>query len=403
MRAKTIVVLLFLAALAAVAWMVRGRLAPSAPAPGQPPGGPTPAADAKPGRPGAPPVEITVLYGTEKRRWLEMAAGEFAKVRPEIKVNLVGKGSLEGAESILEGKDRPTLFSPADELALALLDADWQTKNGAPIVAREGDDAPQPLLITPLVFAIWEDRAAALKKSNGQKITWKVIHKAVTSNRGWPAVGGKPEWGFVKLGHTDPTRSNSGLQALLLMTYEFHGKRSGLKVEDVLDPKYQAFVAGIEKGVPRFEHSTGTFMTELVRFGPSKYDIAVVYENLVVEQIENAQGRWGNLRVYYPEVTLWSDHPIALLKAEWVTPAQREAGRAFAAFLRSRPMQERALAFGFRPGDPSVPIRTPDAANPFTRLAQYGLSVDLPPVATAPDAPVVRNLLTMWSRVVGPR
>ena len=66
-------------------------------------------------------------------------------------------------------------------------------------------------------------------------------------------------------------------------------------------------------------------------------------------------------------------------------------------------MQERALSYGFRPADPAVPIRTADSQNPYTRLAQYGVKVDIPPVATPPDGPVIRNLLTMWSRVVGPR
>jgi ABC-type sulfate transport system substrate-binding protein len=141
----------------------------------------------------------------------------------------------------------------------------------------------------------------------------------------------------------------------------------------------------------------------MVRFGPSKYDIAVVYENLAIAQLENAQGRWEPLRIYYPPVTLWSDHPAAVLTAEWVSPAQRDAGRALIAFLRSRPAQERALRFGFRPADPAVPIKTADAANPFARLAQYGVKVEIPPVADTPDGTVVRNLLMMWTRVVGTR
>ncbi len=116
--------------------------------------------------------------------------------------------------------------------------------------------------------------------------------------------------------------------------------------------------------------------------------------------MENAQGRWGNLRVYYPETTLWSDHPAAVLRAEWVTDAQRQAARTFIRFLRSRPRQERTLTYGFRPADPAVPIRTGDAQNPYTRLAQYGIKVEIPPVATPPDGPVIRNMLTMWSRVV---
>jgi hypothetical protein len=63
-------------------------------------------------------------------------------------------------------------------------------------------------------------------------------------------------------------------------------------------------------------------------------------------------------------------------------------------------MQERALSYGFRPADPAVPVRTSDGQNPYTRLAQYGVKVDIPPVATPPGGPVIRNLLTMWSRVV---
>ena len=116
-----------------------------------------------------------------------------------------------------------------------MLDADWQTKNRTELFDK-GEDAPQSLVITPLVFAIWEDRAQALLKAAGGHISWKTIHKAVASNRGWPAVGGKSEWGFVKLGHTDPTKSNSGMQALLLMTLEHYGKTSGLTIGDLLKP-----------------------------------------------------------------------------------------------------------------------------------------------------------------------
>jgi hypothetical protein len=52
------------------------------------------------------------------------------------------------------------------------------------------------------------------------------------------------------------------------------------------------------------------------------------------------------------------------------------------------------------PADPTAPVRTSDGQNPYTRLAQYGVKVEIPPVATPPSGPVIRNLLTMWSRVV---
>jgi len=345
-------------------------------------------------------TEISMLYGTEKQEWIEAAAADFQKEHPEIKLVLKGKGSIDAAQAIVDGAEKPTVFSPADSLIQNLLAADWQAKNKTELFSTSGEDQPQPLVITPLVFVIWEDRAQALLKEAGGSVTWAAIHKAVSSNKGWPAVGGQAAWGFVKLGHTDPTRSNSGLQALLLMTLEHTKKTSGLTVGDLLDPKYQAHIKEIEKGVARFETSTGTFMTDMIRFGPSKYDVAVVYENLAVSQIANAQGRWGSLKVYYPATTLWSDHPAGILNAEWVTPAQRQAARTWISYLRSRPVQEKALGYGFRPADPSVPLKTANANNPFTRLAEHGVKIDIPPVAQTPDGQVIRNLMMMWSRVV---
>ncbi|MCP3142808.1 substrate-binding domain-containing protein [Pyxidicoccus xibeiensis] len=396
MKPKVLIIIGFLAAVGGVFYLSSQRNAGTS---GQQGGGA--AEDARPTRPGEV-TEISFLYSTEKKDWVEAAAAAFQKEHPSIKLNLVGRGSLDAAQGILDGREKPTVWSPADSAVLRMLESDWATDpSRGPLFATDGEEAPQPLVITPLVFVVWEDRAEVLQKANaGKAVSWKAIHQAVASDQGWPAVGGKPEWGFVKLGHTDPTRSNSGLQALLLATMEYYNKRSGLTVGDLLDPKYQEWVKQLEKGVTRFETSTGTFMTDMVRFGPSKYDIAVVYENLAISQISNAQGRWGNLKVYYPALTLWSDHPAAVLQGSWVTPKQKAAALEWLRYLRSRPVQERALAFGFRPADPSVPLKTQDAANPFTRLASHGIQVDVPPVAEVPEGPVVRNLLTMWSRVV---
>ncbi|HKA91521.1 MAG TPA: substrate-binding domain-containing protein [Haliangiales bacterium] len=395
MKAKLVIVLGFLVAAGVLVFLGIRKKGGDGEAP---PGGTT----TTPKTP-ADAVEITFLYSTEKKDWIEAATVEFGKVHPEVKVNLVGKGSIDAAQDILDEKVKPTLWSPADGVILKMAADDWETKTKKPLFAREGEDAPQPLVVTPVVFAIWENRADVLMKASGGKVTWKAIHKAVTSNRGWPAIGGPEEWGFVKLGHTNPTRSNSGLMALLLMTFEFYGKRAGVEVGDVLKPDYQTFVAEIERGVTKFETSTGTFMIDMIRFGPSKYDIAVVYENLAIEQLENAQGRWGNLKVYYPDPTLWSDHPAGLLAADWSTEPQRKAARLYLAFLRAKPQQELALSYGFRPADPSVAVKTTDPRNPWNRLAPYGISVDVPTAATVPEGPVVRNLMMMWSRVVGGR
>ena len=396
MKPKAAIVIAFVVAALALVFFVRHKSGKEDDAGG----GSGPAGHVDPAKPTAW-TEIQVVYSTEKKNWIETLATEFGKANPDIKVTLVGEGSILAAQDILDGKLQPTVWSPADTMAMNLLASDWQTKNHASVIATSGDDAPQPLLLTPLVFVAWQDRADALVKASGGAISWKAISKAVTSPQGWPAVGGQARWGFVKLGHTDPTRSNSGLQALYLMSLEYYGKPK-IAIEDLLDPKYQDFIKGIEKGVTKFEASTGTFMTDMLRFGPSKYDIAVVYESLAISEINDAAGRWGKLKVYYPSTTIWSDHPIALLQGAWVTDAQKAAGRKLIAFLRSKPAQQRALEFGFRPADTSVPIVTNDPRNPFTLHAADGITVDVPPAAATPDGPVVRNLMMMWTRVVQP-
>jgi hypothetical protein len=396
MKAKIAIVGVFLLAVLLIlarTWKGKGDDAPTSVNGAD--GGPV----AKPD-PAAGPVEISMMYSTEKKSWIEDAAAGFKKDHPEIKLTLLPKGSIAAGQAIVDDKEKPTVWSPADSTMMGLAVSDWRTKGRGDLFATQGDDAPQSLVLSPIVFVIWEDRAEALLKASKGQITWKTLRKALTSPQGWSSVGGKPQWGFVKLGHTDPTQSNSGVSALYLMSLEYYAPKPTIDVGDLLKPEYQAFVKDIEKGVTKFESSTGTFMTDMVRFGPSKYDIAVVYENLAISEIENAQGRWGNLKVYYPQITLWSDHPAGIVQGDWVTEPQRVAARTWLAYLRSRPMQERALGLGFRPGDSSVPVKSADATNPWTRQAPYGIQVEVPPVAKTPDAAVVRNLMTMWTRLM---
>ncbi len=348
-----------------------------------------------------PKTQIPFLYSTEKKEWIERAVGEFTKQNPGIDVKLEGKGSLEAVQAILDGAAKPVVWSPADNVALTLLDDDWKQKHAKNIIAGSGDDKPEALVLTPLVFVAWEDRGKALE-TDGDKtvdIDWPRIEYAVSSPKGWAAsLGGKKDWGFVKLGHTNPTKSNSGLQTLILMAYSFHNKRSGLEVGDVLDDKFQDFVKRVERGVPKFGDSTGSFMNDMVLYGPSKYDIVVVYENLAIQSIPNAQGRWGNLRIYYPKQTMWSSHPAAVLQADWVSVEQREAAHKLIKFLRTTEQQKLALQYGFRPADPSVGLKGAD--NPFEKATAFGVKLDLPSVVEPPPAPVIHNLMEMWSRII---
>ena len=120
--------------------------------------------------PPARATEISMLYSSEKKEWIEAAAATFQKAHPEIKLTLTAMGSLDAAQAIVDGKEKPTLFSPADSLVENLVASDWKSAGRPDLFVTSGEDAPQPLVITPLVYVVWEDRAAALLKASGGTI-----------------------------------------------------------------------------------------------------------------------------------------------------------------------------------------------------------------------------------------
>jgi hypothetical protein len=351
------------------------------------------------------PVTVTIWYSTEKRAWLEQAAAQFAASNPRVggrplRIELVGLGSremaLRTAARDWRGAPPPTVVGPASSMALQLLEREWAARNGgAPIVAGEA----RPLALTPLVAIVWRERAGVLLP-NGEARLWQDLHDAIADPNGWQGRGGRPEWGFVKLSHTSPLTSNSGAQALLLMSYAYFNKTSGLTAADLADPGFQQWLATIERAVLNFDDSTGTQMTNVVQFGPSRYDVVLVYENLALEYLEAARSRWGDLQIIYPPATIFSDHPYAVLDAPWVSGQQREGARMFGDFLLSRAQQEAALTrYGFRPADPGVPVVSNDPNNPFNRYSNFGARTDIAAQVEIPGGDVVAALIDMWERL----
>lgn len=337
-------------------------------------------------------VRIGIAYGTEKKRWLDGAVEEFAKM-PEgkgIEVKLIPMGSLEGAKAILSGDERIHVWSPASALYKDVFVQDWQAKHGADPIVR-GDN----LALTPMVFVMWEERYRAFAEKF-KELSFKTIGEALKEKGGWDAIAGKPEWGLFKFGHTDPNQSNSGLMTLVLMAYDYHNQCRDLTLKEILSLPFQDWLQGLERGVSGLVHSTGTMMRDMVLRGPSTYDALMVYENVAIDYLKNAEGRWGTLRVVYPERNTWNENPYYIIDADWSTQEQREAADAFLDFLLSEPIQKRSLVHGFRPGNPAVAIKF--ASSPFVVYEQYGLKIDIPAVCNPPRAEVINNLLASWLR-----
>jgi ABC-type glycerol-3-phosphate transport system substrate-binding protein len=350
--------------------------------------------------PPAAKVAVPLLFSTEKEEWLREAIADFEKVHPEVDVQLDGKGSLEAVRALLAGEKKPVLWSPADSLAVNLLAVQWQLAKGADPIVRDGAKWPRSLLLTPMVFVAWESRAKVLL-GKASELTWQRLRDAVGSKKGWAGLGGDPAWAFVKFGHTDPQKSNSGLQALALMAYGFYNREGSLTVPDVTAQPFQDFVKALEAGRRTQDFaasSTGPFMQNVIRQGPSLYDVVAVYEALAIADVPRAAGRWENLRVFYPNINLWNDHPACLLDGDWVTPEQKKAALLVVDHLMSPAMQRAALRHGFRPGNLDVPVVTQDPENPFNRYKDIGVRIEVPRIAAAPDGATLQALLQTFQR-----
>jgi len=352
------------------------------------------------------PVVVSVLYSTEKEAWLNEAITGFEKTTPTIdghpvKIELEKMGSWEINAAVLDSTRQPVIVSPASSLQIAALQSDSVAETGKSLVNPADSATCRPTVTTPLVLVAWKERADVLWGNQPGKSLWKDLHNALIDPQGWAAYN-HPEWGYVKFGHTDPLKSNSGFMTILLMTYGYHNTTSALSASDILsDNDYQKWFLETESSIGQFEHSTGPLMEKMVAYGPSTFDIVAVYEATAIEQAENAVGRYGELRVYYPPALLWSDHPFCIVNADWVTPQQTAAAKLFMDYLTSKPAQELALLkYGFRPVDKSIPLE--QTGSPFDRYAANGFRSDLSnlPDVEIPAGNVLNTLRDFWSRNV---
>src|SRR5262249_35504007 len=148
-----------------------------------------------------------------------------------IRIERTAMGSGEAVQGILGGRMQPTVFSPASGVYVTLLNQQWLSTGGH---TRALAPAGEPLVLSPVVIAMWRPMAQALGWP-GKRIGWADLLRVDADARGWGAFG-HAEWGRFKLGHTHPAFSNSGILAVLAEAYAGAKKTRGLTLAD-LDAK----------------------------------------------------------------------------------------------------------------------------------------------------------------------
>ena len=324
----------------------------------------------------------------------------------DVEVQKVASGVA--AQRLADGWDtatdgpRPVIWSPASSAWGQILDQRLAAA-GKPPMASD----PVSFMNTPLVIAMPEPMANALGWPD-KPIGWSDILALSRSETGWADLG-HPEWGRFKLGKTNPNYSTSGLHALIAQTYAATGKTAGLSSEDLQNPAVQQYGSDIESAVVHYGDITMTFLNNWFRADRRgtalNYASAVAVEEKsvidynagnpdgVLDQGEEPREPRTKLVSIYPtEGTLYSDNPLYVLDADWVSSQQREAAGQFQDFVLEPKNQEKVLEFGFRPGNPDVAV-----ADPITTA--NGVDPNQPQtLLEVPSGAVMDQLLQSWAQ-----
>src|SRR5262245_27839512 len=122
-------------------------------------------------------VVVRISYGSEKKAWLTDSVEAFHKGNPRtadgrpIRVEALAEGSAESMESILAGRTDVAVWSPASSMLVDVLNERWGEAHGGLAGAARLVDDPTPLVLSPVVVALWEPMARALGWP-GKPIGW---------------------------------------------------------------------------------------------------------------------------------------------------------------------------------------------------------------------------------------
>ncbi len=349
-------------------------------------------------------VKILFTYGSEKKTWIEEVTKQFNAEAHQIpggeriEVESQPDGSNVIVTEALEEIKKPHLISPASNVFIK--DANGRAQElGQPDLINQSE--ARPLVVSPLVIAIWRDRAEAIGWP-GKPLGWRDFFDYIANPDEWKAIR-KGAWGSFKYGHTHPDYSNSGILALLAQFYaglnQYDGRK--IKLSDVRQKPVLDYVRRIESATVHYGESTGFFAEKMFDQGSQYLTAAILYENLVYEA-NKKKAKPGEppkvVAIYPAEGTFPNDHPVGIVNRNWVQPKERAAAEIYIQYLLGRPQQEKALASGFRPVDKSIPIA--DVLKP-----DFGVDAAKFKLVNALETPsyqVIKEARILWRRYKRP-
>lgn len=231
---------------------------------------------------------------------------------------------------------------------------------------------------SPLVLAVWEDRAAALDTACGEPLDWTCVGEQ--AGRSWTddlSLDGAA--GRVRPAHQAPEVGATGLLVLGQAVAAFAGT-ADLGAQALDDPTFAGWFAGLEDAVPAGVPGSASLVTAMLTRGRAAFDVAGVTEAEGAARLARA-GAGRELPVLrYPEPLATADLVlVGYAGSGGADRVEQELGG---------PLRDRLAAAGWRV-DGAAPADAPGGA-PTTLPDDDGL----------PDGGFLVALRTRYQEVV---
>jgi Ca-activated chloride channel family protein len=274
--------------------------------------------------PATPPVTTLRVLASSELVDMEPLLDD---LRRETGIDLVldHRGSVDAANALVPGDyDHDFAWLSSDRY--------FQLKSQA--VATTADPLSTKIMTSPVVIGVRPGTAAQLRRT------------APDPDLSWADIADGAAGGVIRFGMADPSRTNSGLSALVGVATAAAGTGSALRPQDVSCDQLRGFFAGQALTA---DTSDG-LVTEFVA-RQSEANALIGYESVLLSL--NASGKLREpLEIIYPEDGMvLSEYPLLLLK-----PERRADYDRVVDWFTSAPVQEKIMAQTLRrPVDPNVP------------------------------------------------
>jgi Ca-activated chloride channel family protein len=310
---------------------------------------------------------VDVVANSALKPWLESAVEVFndEKVKTEageqIYAQLISQDAGQAVTSIVAGSENPALWIPDEPVWVDVLAEEGKQD-------FQGDCAS--VAKSPLVIAMWRPVAESLGWP-GRKLGWLDIGSIAADPSAWAYYSGGQYGPSLRLGHTHPGLSNTGMETLLAVVQAAQSEVDAVSAEDILEPIVQASVGAFEGAVSWFSKNTDTLGATMRDRGIQYLGAAIVYESTVIY--------YGEGDPIYPfEGTFMATHPACVnsgLDAEGM-----EAAKLFRDYLLGEEGQEMAIETGLRPVRVEMTIPNLLSETRAIDLSQPEVLFEAPPV-----------------------